>query len=336
MQRSSKKRFCLLTAISVSLWYAPAAITAAQSVDSDPPPAVQANYRGIVAQAVSEFDTGQIAEARALFLRAHELWPSARTLRTLGMTAFELRMYPRALEELQAALDDPRRPLPEEQRAQVQALVEQARGFVGRYRVLLSPHDAELLIDGVPYPADGIVLAVGEYTLLARAPGYGELRRGLVVQGREDEELALSLEPATPPLARSDDAPKLAPSVPAASGAAPALRGGAATEAAADEPNRLPVFIAFGAAGAGLVVGVISGIMAFEKRDDVAHLEAGHRAADISTVAFICAGAGAAVGTLLLVTEPTTPSPVRGTSPRTSYTLRAAIGLAGVGIDGQF
>jgi hypothetical protein len=147
------------------------------------------------------------------------------------------------------------------------------------------------------------------------------------VQGREDEQVALSLEPTTRLPARSD-APKLAPSDVAL---APS------DVAAADEPNRLPVFIAFGAAGAGLVVGVISGIMAFERRHDVANLEAGHRAADISTVAFICAGAGAAVGTLLLVTAPASnPSPVRGTSPRTGYTLRAAIGLAGVGIDGQF
>jgi hypothetical protein len=222
----------------------------------------------------------------------------------------------------------------------VQALVEKARGFVGRYRVLLSPRDAELLIDGVPHPAEGIVLAVGEHTLLARAPGYGELRRGLVVQGREDEELALSLEPATPPPARSAT-PKLAPSdVAELPGTGSPPSGSSARIPAAstvDEPNRLPLFIAFGAAGAGLVVGVISGILAFEKKHDVAHLEAGKRAADISTVAFICAGTGAAVGTVLLVTAPTNkPSPVHGASPRTAYALRAAIGLTGVGIDGEF
>jgi hypothetical protein len=310
---------------------------AASEAGAEPPPAVQASYRGIVARAVSEFDTGQIAEARALFLRAHELWPSARTLRTLGMTAFELRMYPRAVEELQAALDDPRRPLPQDQRTQVQTLIEQARGFVGRYRVRLSPRDAELLVDGVPHGVDGIVLSVGEHTLLARAPGYGELRRGLTVQGREDEELALSLEAATPPLARAAATAPPPNGVAESPGAGSPPSGAAARVPAAaktDEPNRLPMFIAFGAAGAGLVVGAISGIVALENRHDRA---AGLPAAHISNVAFICAGAGAAVGTVLLVTAPTsTPSPAHGTSLRTGYALRAVIGLAAIGIDGQF
>jgi hypothetical protein len=40
---------------------------------------------------------------------------------------------------------------------------------------------------------------------------------------------------------------------------------------------------------------------------------------------------------VLLVTAPTNkPSPVHGASPRTAYALRAAIGLTGVGIDGEF
>lgn len=51
------------------------------------------------------------------------------------MTAFELRMYPRALQELQASLDDPRRPLPVEQREQVTRLIEETKAFVGRYEL---------------------------------------------------------------------------------------------------------------------------------------------------------------------------------------------------------
>jgi hypothetical protein len=65
----------------------------------------------------------------------------------------------------------------------------------------VTPTEAELLVDGTPRPAssEALVLAVGEHALLVRAPGYGELRRSLLVQGREDEELALRLHPLNPP-----------------------------------------------------------------------------------------------------------------------------------------
>jgi hypothetical protein len=165
---------------------------------------VQAEYRDVVARAVAEFDAGRWAEARALFLRAHELWPSARTYRTLGMTSFELRAYARALGELQAAIDDPRRPLEPAQRQEVMELVERTRPFVGRYRVRLSPPNAALFVDGAPRAlgADGaLLLELGSHELLARAPGHGELRRRLDVQGREDEELALELDAQALPVA---------------------------------------------------------------------------------------------------------------------------------------
>lgn len=170
---------------------------AAASPSADPSAEAQAEYRDVVARAVAEFEAGRWEEARALFLRGHELWPSARTHRTLGMTSFELRTYALALQELQAALDDARRPLDDTQRLEVEALIERTRAFVGRYRVSVTPADAELLVDGRPTELgdEQLVLEVGDHELIARAPGHGELRRKLRVQGREDEEIALSLVP---------------------------------------------------------------------------------------------------------------------------------------------
>src|SRR4051794_41142067 len=94
------------------------------ATSAEPSPQVQREYHALAARAVAAFDAGHFAEARALFLRAHELWPSARTLRTLGMTAFDLQMYPEALRELQAALADQRRPLDAAQRTQVAELIK--------------------------------------------------------------------------------------------------------------------------------------------------------------------------------------------------------------------
>jgi hypothetical protein len=303
------------------------------TASADPPADVQATYREVVTHAVSEFDAGRAAEARALFLRAHELWPSARTLRTLGMTAFELRMYPRALEELQGALDDARRPLPDDQRAQVLSLIAQTRAFVGRYRVQLSPPEAELQVDGAPRsPNTGtLVLAVGDHVLLVRAQGYGDLRQALTVQGREDQELTIKLEPlasATAPGREPIAGPKAGPVEPA-----PAID---VTSFA--KPNRTPAFIAFGVGAAGLAVGTISGLIAISKQHDVNGESGFNRAADISTAAFITAGVAAVVGTVLLITA-SAPDAPKDNAAESAHTrarfIRPTIGLGGVGIEGR-
>lgn len=261
--------------------------------ESQPAAEVLAEYQEVVRRAVAEFELGHVAEARALFLRAHGLWPSARTFRTLGMTAFELRMYPQALAELQQALADPRRPLPAEQRTQVTALIDQARDYVGRYQLQVVPADAELLVDGVRRStAKPLLVGVGVHQLLVRAQGRPELRRELLVQGREDEALALSLERERGPQLQADVSPT------AAARPRPAL------EPAVPEPSRAPVILAWGVAGAGVIVGSVAGIIAFSKKHDVEHLEAGHRAADISTAAWITAGVAAATGVVLLWVTP--------------------------------
>src|SRR3954470_14714051 len=66
-----------------------------------------AGYDDLIKRAVVEFDNSHWAEARALFGRAHELAPNARTFRGLGITAFELRRYVDATRELEASLNDP-------------------------------------------------------------------------------------------------------------------------------------------------------------------------------------------------------------------------------------
>src|SRR6188508_389327 len=70
-----------------------------------------AAYRASVDEAVAEFSAGHWEEARTLFKRAHERQPNARTLRGMGMAAFEMRMYVTAIRELEAALRDARKPL---------------------------------------------------------------------------------------------------------------------------------------------------------------------------------------------------------------------------------
>jgi len=174
-------------------WLALAWVAAVAPAAAQEPPAA---YREIIADAVTEFDEGRWPEARALFERAHALFPNARTLRGIGMCAFEMRQYAEAIRHLEWALSEPRRALTEAQREETEALVERARTFVGRFRVTTDPPGAEVRIDGaVPRRGEdgAVMLAVGEHNLVARAPGREDATRALTVTGGEDAVVTLSL-----------------------------------------------------------------------------------------------------------------------------------------------
>lgn len=161
----------------------------------DPP----AGYQAIIGDAVEEFSDGHWAEARAQFERAHALFPNARTLRGIGMCAFELGDYPAAVRFLDQSLGDTRRALTDAQRDETQALLARARAYVGHFLVRTQPPGGEVRVDGevASLDADGrITLGIGEHVLTARAPGYRDARRRVQVGGGEDLEVTLPLRAA--------------------------------------------------------------------------------------------------------------------------------------------
>jgi hypothetical protein len=181
-----------------------------------PPPTHE--YWRVVTLGTEEFADGQWAEARALFLRAHRIWPSARSLRILGMTALNLHMYPTALRELSAALAEPHRRLSGPLRHEVQELLDRVQTFVGVYRLHLSPEKLSLRVDGLPTerePDGTLLLAVGSRSLEAEAPGYVPLTRPLLVDGTDGETLRIALQRlADLPPRNGPAAAVLAPPVP--------------------------------------------------------------------------------------------------------------------------
>jgi hypothetical protein len=80
-----------------------------------------------IRMAVDAYDRDDYAVAREHFLRAHEIQPSARTWRGLGMTAFELHLYDDAIRELSFALEDERRPLSPKLREEAELTLRVAR-----------------------------------------------------------------------------------------------------------------------------------------------------------------------------------------------------------------
>lgn len=153
-------------------------------------------YRQLVADALAEHEAEHFEEARALMLRAHALFPNARTLRGLGMVSFELREYAESVQQLTDALASNVRPLEGELREQTVALLARARSFVGRLDLRVQPSDARVLLDGGEVAANTgkpLVLSVGEHALAARTEGYLTEERTLRIVGGEQLSLALSL-----------------------------------------------------------------------------------------------------------------------------------------------
>lgn len=156
-------------------------------------------YDRFIAQALQAYDGGRFAEARSSFRRAHEIAPTARTLRTIGMCSFNLGDYVDALINLEAALADPRKPLSADQRSHANDLIARSQAHVGRFRVRLSPADAALWADGRPPPqllSGEVLLEPGRHELSAQASGYQPSKSMLQVDGGDRTTLEIVLTPS--------------------------------------------------------------------------------------------------------------------------------------------
>jgi hypothetical protein len=170
------------------------------AVSAEPPPIAAATeppgYRDAVDAAVSEHDAGHFAESRALFARANALFPNARALRGIGMAEFELRNYRGSIDYLEQALSSTVRPLEGELRAETEALLARARGFVGRFHLVREPSNATVTLNGsllAPNDSSLLVLAVGDHQIAVAAEGYGTEQRSISVTGGEDTTLEFKL-----------------------------------------------------------------------------------------------------------------------------------------------
>ena len=287
----------------------PAAAEAPAHAIEEQPESGDAAYDNLIKKALIEFNLSHWGEAKAYFLRAHQLRPSARTLRSLGLTSYEQRLYVSALGYLRQALASQERPLTPEMRAQVQNEIEEARSFVSRLVPVIEPKSVKLLVDGQPavFDEDGtLIVDPGQHELLAEAPGFVTQTRPLTAHGADRSELRLTLQPAQPSAAEPfGDRPATQPERQAAGGSDEGFWATRST----------PQWVGIGlAAGAVVAVGVgaVFGLLALDANSDSkqsctgnmcfgAGYDARERAltqADIATVSFIGAGvlaAGAAV-----------------------------------------
>jgi tetratricopeptide (TPR) repeat protein len=160
-------------------------------------PGDDAAYKELIEQALSEFKHKNWPEARVLFMRAHEQYPNARTLRGMGIVSFEMRDYLNAVINLKAALEDTHQALTEAQRKECESLLSRARTYVGVYTLKLDPPETRVSVDGgePTHDEEGhVLLPFGEHTLVGRAAGRQDTTLRLNVQGGERGEIALVLQ----------------------------------------------------------------------------------------------------------------------------------------------
>jgi hypothetical protein len=153
-------------------------------------------YDGFIEQALQAYDAGRFAEARASFRRAHEVSPTARTLRTIGMCSFNLGDYVDAATSLAAALEETRKPLTSEQRKQVAELIARSNQEIGRFQLRLSPADATLNLDGRPVTLNAqheLLVEPGRHELSIQAHGHRGVQSRLSVEGGDRTTLEYNL-----------------------------------------------------------------------------------------------------------------------------------------------
>lgn len=297
-------------------------------------------YEEAINEAVAEFSAGRWEEARALFTEAHRINPNARTLRGLGMAAFELRNYVEARQMLTQSLASEVNPLTSEQRDKTEALLERTNAFVGVF-TLEAPVGTAISVDGGPASLDGegrVLLNGGKHTIDAALSGYPSQRRSVDVRGGEVGTLVF------------DFAQPLAPvSPPASVSPTGVVDGRSAALAAPVDESATPIlpWVLVGGGGVLLASALVTGIVAshaFGKLEDACgdlpeqcprRFKSDANRADtfaaVTDVLWIggvlAAGAGV---TLWLLDKPADEEPTESPS------LSVSAGLTSVSLRGQF
>lgn len=180
--------------LSAAIWLGAVSTAASQSAARD----AGESYGALVQEAVEEFNRGHWEEAGALFKRAHALRPNARTLRGIGLSAFESRRYVDTVQHLTQALSTTANPLTRKQREEVQRTLQKAERLVSKLRLRLHPPEARVTVDGSPIELDAeeTLLDPGAHELAISAPAHRLQTHRVQMRAGEQVELEIALEPA--------------------------------------------------------------------------------------------------------------------------------------------
>jgi tetratricopeptide (TPR) repeat protein len=172
----------------------PASADADAAAQADEP----GSYRPLVKAALAARAEGHPETARELMRSAHALWPSARSLRALGVLASDRGEHADATRYLEAALGSPLRPLDPALKELTLALLARESAEVARVTVVVEPSTARVELDGRLRWLTPLLLSPGEHRIATHLSGHAASEQRLVVQAGEQRQLFVRLQPAPP------------------------------------------------------------------------------------------------------------------------------------------
>jgi PEGA domain len=271
-----------------------AALTIAFTITARPARAGDAaEAEALIRQGVELRAQKKDERALPLFEKAYQISRSPRTAGQLGLVEMALGYFVDAEKYLGEAVASPDHPWVAKNLATLKAQLATAKSQIGELYVIGEPAGAEVLVNGksagkLPLPGP-IRLDKGRVDVQVRAAGYVSATDSIVMVGgkREDRSYRLAREavaaPVVPPPPPSSSMPPpvetkppvaLAappPAPPAAGGNEPAatITATPAPGGGGDHSNLRPYAWGVGiAAGVGLVLGTVEGIVAIKKKND--------------------------------------------------------------------
>ena len=291
-------------------------------------------------------DAGKCPEAIEKLTRAEALHHAPTILGRLGECQVNVGQVVEGTENLNSVVREQLAPnapkVFHDAQERAQKVLTSAMPKIAHLTIRITPADvnASVAIAGKPVPAALIGAErptdPGTLQVTATAAGYKPASASVTLAegGRQDITLLMEKDPnavSAPPL-----------------GTTPALVATDATPATAGHRSNAPAYVALGIGAAGVVVGSITGALAFSKASDCPNkvcptqdkLDGAKSMATISTVTFGVGLAGVAVGTILLLTNHSSEAaPANANAnarPQAKLTVQPWIGVSSLGLMGSF
>ena len=301
-------------------------------------------------QGVQLADAGKCPEAIEKLQRAESLHHAPTILGRLGECQVNVGEVVAGTENLNMVVREPLAvnapKVFHDAQDRAQSALTAAMPKIAHLVIRITPSDvkASVAVAGKPVPA--ALLGAerptdpGTHQVTATAEGYKPSSRTVTLAEGGHQDITLLLE-------KDPDAAAALP--PADMPATPSTTGPVTPPEPAPKKSNTPAYVAFAFGGAGLVVGSITGALAFSKASDCpdkvcpsqGELDSAKSMATISTITFGVGIAGVAVGTVLLLTgnkssESATAEAHRRLASAPKLLVHPFVGVGSLGLAGSF
>jgi hypothetical protein len=320
-------RRALACALSASIILSPLSAAFAQKKGKEPPKseakasakngkkkeptkADRARAKEAFARGKEKFEQGDFLAAAEAYREANSIIPAPQALFRIALSLDKAGKGVEAIQAYQIFLDAPPPDSMAEQKAEAENRLKSLQ--VGTLKLILTPPDATVLVDGQPAQGSSplsLTLKPGAHNLQISAPNHEPTTRDLTVAAASSTELTIELKELPPPPPPPVPEPPPVVSTPEPAPAPPPQQE--------VKTSKVPAYVTLGLAGAGAVVGTIFGFKAlssknnFDDKPSVKSADDAERNALISDMAFGVAITLGITGTVLLLSGDKKSEPVR-------------------------